>query len=137
MPLPMTWIKSFRDAFCLRYACSPDEFEHRVFWMAIYRRSLPFAALVYAIHRRYFEMDFITIRELGKAQSSREFCSELSSGRSEYRAQLGFLRNTLRLRISGKRLAAILAEVSPDAVGHENTAIESKWPGRSKAIAPA
>ena len=108
----MIWAKNFRDSFFERFACPSEKFEKRVFWRALYRCSLPLAVLVYVLYRRYFDMDFQVIRQLGVAISADEFYSELDSYRSEYRMQRGFLRNTLRVRVSGKRLMRILEETT-------------------------
>jgi hypothetical protein len=109
----MTWANSFREAFCQRFACSPEEFEKRVLWRALYRRSLPLSALVYSWNQRFFDLDLRTIRQLGLARSSEEFRAEIESFRFESRMQRGFLKRTLRLRISGKRLMQLLEEVAP------------------------
>ena len=109
----MTWANSFREAFCQRFACPAEEFEKRVLWRGLYRRSLPLSALVYSWNPRYFDLDVRTIRQLGLTRSSEEFRAEIDSFRFESRMQRGFLKRTLRLRISGKRLMQLLDEVSP------------------------
>jgi hypothetical protein len=109
----MTWVKSFREAFCERFACPPEEFEKRVLRRALYRRSRPLSALLYSWNPRFFDLDLRTIRQLGLARSSEEFRAEIDSFRFESRMQRGFLKRTLRLRISGKRLMRLLEEVAP------------------------
>ena len=111
----MNWASNFREAFCRRFQCPQEEFEKRVFWRSLYRRSLPLAWALFAIRRRYFELDFRTIRQLGICRNAAEFRSELDSYRMEYRMERGFLRNTLRVRVSGKRLMALLGEVAPES----------------------
>ncbi len=106
------WPKTFREMFCERWGCSADAFERRVFWQCLHRRSLPLAALVYAFHRKYFELDLQTIRQLGVSRSPQEFRAELESFRYEYRSRGGFLRQ-IRVRVSGKRLITLLREVAP------------------------
>jgi hypothetical protein len=106
------WPKNFRDSFCERFNCPPEAYEKRVFWRCLYRRSLPLAAVVYALKPKFFELDFQTIRQLGVTRSSQEFRAELETFRYEYRMNGGFLRQ-LRLRISGKRMIALLRDVAP------------------------
>ncbi len=117
------WTKTFREAFCARFACAAENYERRVFWRALHRRCLPLAALIYALAPRYFELDLQAIRQLGLATSSAEFRAEIDSFRSDYRMSRHWLKNSLRLRISGKRLMGILTDVSP--------ALESAPTGRA------
>ena len=107
------WPKTFRESFCERFGCPPEGFEERVFWRCLYRRSLPLALLVYFVHRDYFALDLLTIRQLGVARSAQEFRGELESFRYEYRMRGGILRN-LRVRVSGKRLMGLLRQTLPD-----------------------
>ena len=106
------WPKTFRESFCERFKCPAEDFERRIFWRCLYRRSLPIAALVYLFRRGYFDLDFQTIRQLGVARSSEEFRVELETFRYEYRMRGGVLRG-LRVRVSGKRLSELLREVIP------------------------
>jgi len=104
------WPKTFREAFCERFNCPAEEFERRVFWRCLHRRSLPLAWLVYVLRRQYFALDFQTIRQLAVSRSPQEFRGELESFRYEYQMRGGVLRD-LRVRISGKRLISLLREV--------------------------
>jgi len=106
------WQKTFRDSFCERFHCSAEEFEKRVFWKCVYRRALPLSALVYCLRPQHFQLDLQTIRQLGLARGSHEFRAELENFRYDYRMQGGVLR-ALRVRISGKRLIALLRVVAP------------------------
>jgi hypothetical protein len=107
----MPLAKTFRDYFCERFSCPVEQFEKRVLRRALHRRTL--ALLVHAISPRFFDLDFRTIRQLGVACSSEEFRAEIDSFRFESRTQRGFLKRTLRLRISGKRLMHLLNQLSP------------------------
>ncbi len=109
------WPKTFREAYCEQFNCPPAEFELRVFWRCLYRRSLPLAALVYLLNRRYFLLDLQTIRQLGVSRSPQEFRGELEAFRYEYRTRGGILRQ-LRVRVSGKRLVALLRELGQPTI---------------------
>jgi hypothetical protein len=111
------WPKSFQEAFCDRFACSPGAYERRVFWQSIHRRSLPIALLIFVLFRRYFDLDMQTIRQLGVSRSAEEFRGEIESFRYEYRMRGGFFRETLGVRISGKRLMALLYSTFPQTPG--------------------
>jgi hypothetical protein len=104
------WAKSFRENYCERFGCPLEDFENRVFWRCLYRRSLPLSLVVYLTHRKHFELDLQTIRQLGVCRGTQEFRSELESFRYDYRMRGGLLRR-LRVRVSGKRLMALLREI--------------------------
>jgi hypothetical protein len=104
------WAKSFRENYCERFGCPLEDFENRVFWRSLYRRSLPLSLVVHLTNRRHFELDLQTIRQLGVCRGTQEFRAELESFRYDYRMRGGLLRR-LRVRVSGKRLMALLREV--------------------------
>ena len=104
------WAKSFRENYCERFGCPLEAFENRVFWRCLYRRSLPLSLVVHLTNRRHFELDMQTIRQLGVCRSTQEFRAELESFRYDYRMRGSLLRQ-LRVRVSGKRLMALLREV--------------------------
>jgi len=106
------WQKTFRESFCERFGCPPEEYEKRVFWKCLYRRSLPLAVLVHMFKRPFFNLDLQTIRQIGFARNTQEFRTELENFRYDYRMQGGLLR-LLRVRVSGKRLMALLRSVAP------------------------
>ena len=106
------WPKTFRETYCDRFGCPADAFEKRVFWRCLYRRSLPLAWLVHLLNRQYFDLDLQTIRQLGVSRSAQEFRGELEAFRYEYRMRGGLFRK-LRVRVSGKRLVALLRETCP------------------------
>jgi len=106
------WQKTFRESFCERIGCPADQYEKRVFWRCLYRRSLPLALPVYFFKSQFFTLDLQTIRQLGFARSTVEFRTELENFRYDYRMQGGLLR-FLRVRVSGKRLMSLLRTVGP------------------------
>ena len=108
------WPTSFQAAFCDQDKCPPESFETRVFWRCLHRRALPLSALVYLVNREFFELDFRTIRQLGVATSFEEFGAEVHSLRSENRRHEGFLRRTLRVRVSGRRLMDLALALPSD-----------------------
>lgn len=62
-----------------------------------------FAKLVWHLWPRYFAKDLELIRRLSVVNSSSEAHFEIENFRYQHR-EFGFLRRTLRLRVSGKRL---------------------------------
>jgi len=108
------WAKSFRERFCEHTGCASDQFEQRVLRRALHRRSLPLALLIRALHPEYFDFELRTLRYLGNSESTSEFRAELDSYRSEYRRKGGILRNAFAVRLSGRRLMVILAQLGPE-----------------------
>ncbi len=104
------WAKSFRESYCEALGCPVEDFQRRVFWRCLYRRSLPLSVLVYWLKPKHFDLDLQTIRQLGVCRSTQEFRAELEAFRYEYQMQGGILRQ-LRVRVSGKRLMGLLREV--------------------------
>ena len=105
------WAKCFREAFCERTGCSPDQFEQRVLRRGLHRRSLPFALLIRALRPDYYDLEFRTLRYLGDCESTSEFRAELDYYRSEYRSKGGILRKVLAVRLSGRRLMGIVMQL--------------------------
>ncbi|MFO1501441.1 MAG: hypothetical protein U1G07_24140 [Verrucomicrobiota bacterium] len=108
------WPRSFREAVCAQLGCTLEAFETRVFWLCLHRRSFPLSGLIYWLHRRFFESDFQTLRQLGVARSFEEFGAEVDSFRSYNRRHGGFLRKTLRVRVSGRRLMDLALTLPED-----------------------
>jgi hypothetical protein len=97
----------FRAAFCERYRCSMEDFDRRVFWKCLYRHALPLAAFLCWTNREFFQPDIDLIHSLASTTTFSEVRAEASFIRHDQRMQSGFLRGTLRIRISGRRLAAL------------------------------
>jgi hypothetical protein len=95
----------FRAAFCERYRCSMEDFNRRVFWKCLYRHALPLAAFLFWTNREFFRPDLELIQSLSSTTTFSEVKAEASFIRHDQRMQSGFLRGTLRIRISGRRLA--------------------------------
>ncbi len=99
--------RTFRRAYCDLFGCSDEAFDRHLFWRSLYRRSLPWAALIWMVHREFFRRDLRTIQQLGICTSPDEFRSELKAFDYENKSNRGFVRCTCRVRISVKRLLAI------------------------------
>lgn len=105
-------IITFRRAYCERFECPDAEFDSHLFWRTLYRRSLPWARLIWMFNRDFFRRDLRTIQQLGICASAREFRSELKGFDYENKSNRGFIRCSCRVRISIKRLLAIEREVN-------------------------
>jgi len=97
----------FRAAFCEKCQCSMADFDKRVFWKCLYRHALPLAAFLFWTNREFFQPDLELIRSLASTTTFSEVKTEANFIRHDQRMQGGFLRGTLRIRISGRRLAEL------------------------------
>ena len=82
-----------------------------VFWRALPRESLPVAACVWLVRHEFFHRDFALIRELGQTRDATEFYILIEQFRDETILSGGWLRNTFRLRVSGRRLRRLRWEL--------------------------
>ncbi len=115
------WVKTFRAGFCEHTGCAPEQFEQRLLRRGLHRRSLPLALLMRALRPDYFDLELRTLRYLGDSESTSEFRAELDTYRFEYRRKGGPLRRVLGVRLSGRRLMAILDQLGPELQGRRRT----------------
>lgn len=99
---------TFKEAYCEKFSCRPEDFGRRAFMKTLYPQALPLA-LLGGYRSSRFARDRVLIDYCGSLRSFKEVEAEIK----EY-TQLGenrrFLRRTLRLRVSGRRLARLAAE---------------------------
>jgi hypothetical protein len=69
------------------------------------------APLLRSLKPRFFEQDFKFIRYLGDATNSREVNAEMLALQDANRAKGGLLRRGLRLRVSGRKAAALAQDL--------------------------
>jgi hypothetical protein len=97
----------FKSLFCQRFGCPSAEFEEQAF-----RKCLPWhARLAAPVLRRlkpdFFAEDFRFIRYLGAATGWRELNSEILGFQDANRVSRNFLRTSFRIRVSGRKAAAL------------------------------
>lgn len=96
--------KSFETLYCARHGCDAAAFRRRLFWRALHRRCLPVAPLL--LFGGYFECDRELIAAMERVRSPDELREEIETYR-HHPQNRGWLRRTLRLRISTTRLRRI------------------------------
>ncbi|HVU25299.1 MAG TPA: hypothetical protein VHE13_14315 [Opitutus sp.] len=108
-------MQTFREAYCTKHQCPPAEFAARVFWHTLYRHALFVAPLLIWLNYDFFSPDRSLIGHAGDATSVSRIRDEVrdyfwdSSNR-------GWLRRTLRLRVSGQRLKNLSRQYLPETV---------------------
>ncbi|MCL5096969.1 MAG: hypothetical protein M1608_05470 [Candidatus Omnitrophica bacterium] len=96
--------RNFRDAFCQRYKCKPEQFVWKVFWRCIHRRCLPLVILFRLMGPGFFRVDLMLIEEAGNAEGRVDIQRALNGFREDCRTRPGTFHDDLRIRVSGKRL---------------------------------
>ncbi len=109
-PIPPSF-PCFRDQAMAQWECDEQAYIRRVFWRTLPRMALPLAALVWLARRDFFARDFALIRELGQTRDATEFHILIEQFRDEAIRSGGWLRNALRLRVSGRRLRRLRWEL--------------------------
>ncbi len=104
VPEPVSWPKTFKEACCDYFHCSPEAYELKVFWRALYRHALPVAFFLYRKNPEFFKEDFELIRELGSINKPSLFTAELNFFHGRNVRDRTWLRADCSIRISGKRL---------------------------------
>jgi len=101
----------FGDQAMAHWKCDGPASRRRVFWHALPRGALPLAALLWLVRREFFARDFAFIRELGQTRDATEFYILIEQFRDETIRSGGWLRNSFRLRVSGRRLRRLRWEL--------------------------
>lgn len=109
------WPKIFRERFCEVFRCDASTFEERVFWRCLHRHSLPVAAFLFKRDPEFFKEDFDFIREIGTIKDPRVFTNELNRFHGRNVREKSFLRGSLSVRVSAKRLIRLKNQIYREA----------------------
>lgn len=113
MSEPQIQFPTFKEAYCAAYRCSPEKFDHRVFWKCVHRRALPLTVVIWAVERRVFQPDLEVIRALGAASSDVELRSVMEEFDNRCMVERSIRRTVFRMRVSGGRLMPLFRALLP------------------------
>jgi hypothetical protein len=99
-------MNAFREIYCARLGLPPSDFEHSVFRRSLYGHVRYLMPLLLLVDSDFFAVDFEFIRGLGAMTSRRDLATEVDGFRY-HPANSGFLRRTLRLRVSVEKTRQI------------------------------
>jgi hypothetical protein len=103
--------KELKTLFCERFACPPEKYEETALWKCLpWYAPLP-ARLIRMVNRDFFAEDLKFLRYLGAASGGREVQSEILSFQDLNRVKRNVLRTGLRIRVSGRKAAALAQEL--------------------------
>ena len=97
-------MKTLAEAYAARHARDPNDFQSRVFWMALHRRAFLFVPLLWWTD--FFAVDRELIATCGRARGMREVHEALVDYAHHPKNSL-WLRRWLRIRVSTTRLKQI------------------------------
>jgi hypothetical protein len=103
----------FQLLFCERFGCVLGEYQARAFRQCLYWHAKPLAPVLLKLNPNFFAEDFKFIRYLGEASGVREARANAADFRDG--ARRSFLRNTLRIRVSGRKAARLAQKLFADA----------------------
>jgi|ERR1041384_1960738 hypothetical protein len=98
---------TFQEAYCRRFNCSNGQYRDHVFKKSLYPHARLVRPVIALFWPDFFEDDFISLAELGSAESRRVFALEIAQYRARTQSDRNVFRKIFRLRISGKRLSAL------------------------------
>lgn len=129
---------TFAESFCAQKQIAPEQFAREVFGRSLYRRALWLKWLLPLLKKNYFTADFDLIYGVERLRRLRDFATEAERF-NEHPANRGWLRRTLCLRVSTKRLRALIRDTleRPEENGHRaGRPVKVRTPGRfEKAVA--
>ncbi|MBW8781070.1 MAG: hypothetical protein JF599_04175 [Verrucomicrobia bacterium] len=100
---------TFAESFCAQHRIAPEQFVQAVFKKALYRRARVFAPALRFFNHDYFAADFDLIYGVEHLRRVRDFTAEAERF-NEHPGNRGWLRRRLCLRVSTKRLKALMRE---------------------------
>jgi hypothetical protein len=99
--------REIKSLFCERFDCPPAEYEDRAFRQCLYWHARLLTPVVRKLSPRFFAEDMKFIQELGLTSDWRAARSEVLSFQAENQSNSGFWRNSLRIRVSGRKAAEL------------------------------
>ena len=103
-------LKRFQEIWCEKQGLPKEAFEKKVLLEGLPRRYWLLGYAVWLLNRSYFSIDLDIVRQVAESTSM----AEIKTGYSNFQVVKGFLRGTLRFRITKDRLfkytSQILAE---------------------------
>jgi hypothetical protein len=117
----MTSGRCFREAVCAKLGCAPEAYAQTVFWHCLYSHARLPAKVLARLRPNFFEDDLDLIRVVDDAETRAAFRREMDLHRYHHPLQ-GFLREVLRIRVSGKKLTHLATQVLPRGSGDKGFA---------------
>jgi len=105
--------RDLRSLFCERFRCPPSKYEKRALRKCLYLHARIIAPLLRWLNPGCFERDLVFIDYFGKAKNWQEVRAEVAALHYQDLTKPRFARNTLRLRLSGRKANKLAAKLLP------------------------
>ncbi len=102
--------RSFRQIFCERTGCRPEQFEEKLFQKCLYSHAVYVAPVIRIFDSAVFKPDFELIKHAATTTSLGELERELDIFRW-YFPPMGFWRRVMNVRMSGRLLLNVGKEL--------------------------
>lgn len=110
--------RTFAEHYCAKHAISPDAFDLKVMRRCLYLHARLLEPVLRFGYRDHFAADLDFVRAVGRLTRVRDFSMDAADFSSNP-ANRGFLRLTLRMRVSSSRLQALVRETMPRKVARD------------------
>ena len=111
--------RSYKAAFCEQSGCPPDRFPDEVFRRCLYPHAVPLACLMGRLSARLFDEDRKAIEQFGLSSSFGEVRAVVEDLRYVNHTNKSWLRTTLKIRLSGRRLVMLAERLSEPSDEHQ------------------
>jgi hypothetical protein len=119
---------TFRSLVCDAFQCAPEDYAEVVFERCLFPHAALPVRVLRSLFPEWFGPDFQLIQLLARCTDALQLQTEVKVHRRLHPAQ-GFVRRTLRLRLSGQRLidlgTALLPAAKPAAIMPPRPAADS------------
>jgi hypothetical protein len=107
--------RDLKALFCEHFNCPPSKYEKRALRKCLYLHARIIAPLLRWFSPGCFERDLVLIDYFGKAKNWQEVTDKVAALRYQDLTKPRFARNTLRIRISGRKANKLAAKLLPNA----------------------
>ena len=105
--------RSFSESVCEQLGLHPNQYENEVIQRCLYGKARVLRPLLQFYNRNFFAPDHEFVRRVGKIRRREELLRELDEFYYHPRNS-GWLRRGCKLRISCRKLVALVREVMPE-----------------------
>jgi hypothetical protein len=110
-PPPAISNNTFRALFCQKSVYPPEKFKSKLFWRSLYPMAAPLAVLIVFFNPRFFELDYTLIDEVGEMKDMADLQPAIDTYLDCCWLSRSYLHDRLRIRISTRRLRALVQEI--------------------------
>ena len=113
------------ELICQRFGWPKEQFLEKAFWRCLPKFAVPFAAILWPWRTRVFARDFEALRDVAAATTTLEINFAANSLRHDPRFNPSFIRDSLGIRVSGRRLNALVQSVRSKSTGVRRSEVGS------------